>query len=167
MNCPALIEKKNWKIPISLFIAFHLAAIGLDCIRWHFSFEAPSVFYSYVDCFGLYQNWRMFDQAPRANYYLCALIKKKDGSKLWVEFGHMDKLDYWQRISLRNFRKFQQSFVFNPRYSDLYPDLCRWIISGLSEKDRNGCSEVVLYQRQIDLESGRERRIPFFRHLER
>jgi hypothetical protein len=126
----------------------------------------PAILSTYIDSFGLYQNWRMFEQAPLANYYLCALIEKIDGTKLWLEFGHMDDLGYWQRLTLRNFRKFQQSFVFNTSNKQLYPHLCRWIVANLSDEDRKACSAVVLYQKQVDLENGKEQRIPFFRYQE-
>lgn len=168
MNIAGFLEnRKSYRALLSSFIAFHLLSIGVDCFRWHYSFPMPQIFSSYVDLFGLYQNWRMFENSPKANYYLCALIEKKDGSKLWTEFGHMDEQSYLQRLCLRNFRKFQQSYIFDPRYKQLYPGLCRWIIAALPEPDRATCSAVILYQKQIDLQSGTERRIPFFRHQER
>jgi hypothetical protein len=149
---------------LSLFIAFHLICLFIDLFSISAKLKPPAFVDAYVSLFGLYQNWSMFERVPAANYYLCAVITSKDGKKNFVEFEHMDKLDYWSRLKLHRFRKFQQSSIFNSRNAYLYPQVCKWIMLQQEEKVRTNFSSIILYQKEVALLSKAEKMHPFFKY---
>lgn len=141
-------KKPNFQTIISLFIVLHLFAIITNCFRSVYAFPVP-LLNNYIHLFGLYQGWSMFESAPVADYYLCAVLKTKSGQTRVVEFNHMDNLEWSSRLQLHQFKKFQQTHLFNPNNAFLYPQVCLWILRGLDSKTRGQIDSILLYKKAI------------------
>lgn len=146
---------------ISIFIVFHLLALVSDSLFWTSGMQQFGPIRAYINFFGLYQNWAMFEKAPAADYYLCAVITEKSGKRNLVEFEHMENLPLFERLKLHRFRKFQQSFVFNQKYSALYPHVCFWILNNQSIQKKD-VDSITLYQKELSLADHSEKMHRFF-----
>ncbi len=141
-------SKKQRQI-ISAFIVFHIFSLLSFAINstWTLKFNLPSA--AFLHAFGLYQNWIMFEKAPSANYYLVFYVFFKNGNKEYIEFAHMDNLNYFQKLQLHRFRKFQQSSLFNPANSDLWRDLCLWVFRNYSPDKQIQIEKITLARKTI------------------
>jgi len=141
-------SNKDLKLPISIFLAFHLTSIfWVAFMPLHLKYAVPPIA-AYIHFFGLYQNWLMFEKPTTGNYYLLASIEKKDGTKYLVNFPHMDELSTLDAMKFHRFRKFQQSSVFNPRNEFILSDVATWFINGLKPDERSDVVSVTLVQKK-------------------
>lgn len=160
-SSPANAKGYSKQSLISIFILLHVTFLAYNAIHWSCGLPQIWPVKAYINLFGLYQNWMMFEKAPAADYYLCAVIEMNDGKKSFVEFEHMDDLQGWARLRSHRFRKFQQTYLFNPRNAMLYPDVCRWIVRNAAGVQGAQVKSITLYQKELALISREEKMHPF------
>lgn len=138
---------------LSLFACFHLVTI-ITTAFVPSALKTPIFYLSklYVNFFGLYQNWEMFQSPPSGNYYLCALIRFEDGSKQLIEFPRMQDVSLAERLQLHRLRKFQQSHVFYPGNEAILPDVAQWFANEAELQSKKKVREVVLGQKITPLD---------------
>jgi hypothetical protein len=113
---------------ILMFLAWHFSGVLL----W-LSPDGPlkqnliAPYIGYLNFFGMWQGWSVFEHPRTYNEYLTALVKFKDGSeKIW-EFPRMEKMSITEKMFKEGFRRWTNDCVSDVNDSYLWPDATRYI----------------------------------------
>jgi hypothetical protein len=149
-----MIRRTKWyDRAISLFLILNLAAI----LAWCSPFTNLPVLISrvlarpYLVFTGLFQSWDMFSPAPkRTNSYLEAMLVYPDGTTEYWEYPRMDRLSFRERYVKERYRKFVE-YVFDDKYSDILPDVARYIARQAVARGSKRPEMVMLIENRSDL----------------
>jgi hypothetical protein len=115
-------------------------ALILIFLVWHFSgviiWLSPDCplkqklitpYLGYLNFFGLWQGWSVFEHPRTYNEYVTAVVAFKDGSqKIW-EFPRMEKLSIIEKMFKEGYRRWGNDCVSDVNDSYLWPDAARYI----------------------------------------
>ncbi len=113
---------------ILLFLAWHFSGVLL----W-LSPDGPlkqkliPPFVGYLNFFGLWQGWSVFEQPRTYNEYLTAVVRFKDGSQSTWEFPRMEKMNIIEKMFKEGFRRWTNDCVSDTTMSYLWPDATRYV----------------------------------------
>jgi hypothetical protein len=113
---------------IILFLAWHFT--GVLC--W-LSPDSPlkqkliPPFIGYLNFFGMWQGWSVFEVPRTYNEYLTAKVAFKDGSEKTWEFPRMEKLNTVDKMFKEGYRRWANDCVSDTSDSFLWPDATRYI----------------------------------------
>ena len=115
-------------------------SITLLLLFWHFTgvmlWLSPdctlkssliSPFIGYLNFFGLWQGWSVFEKQRAYNGYLTAEVKFQDGSKTEWEFPRMEKLSITEKMFKEKYRRWTNDVVSDESKAYLWPDTARYI----------------------------------------
>ena len=132
---------------ISIFLAFHIAAITCWCIP----LDIPGInvvrklVRPYFLWAGLFQSWDMFAPSPKsANTYLEAQILYKDGTREVLTLPRMEQLSLSDKFFKERYRKFTDNLV-DERYDLMLPDVARHIARSKSRQGNPVKLVVIVY----------------------
>ncbi len=117
------------RIPvISIFLVWHFTGVILWlCPNSLIRHRLLSPFIGYINFFGLWQGWSLFDNPTKVNYYLTALVTFRDGTeKIWA-FPRMDKLPILAKMHKERYRKWAHDVLNDERNSFLWADAVRYV----------------------------------------
>ncbi len=84
-------------------------------------------FLGYLNFFGMWQGWSVFEYPRTYNEYLTAVVAFKDGSeKIW-EFPRMEKMSVTEKMFKEGYRRWANDCVSDVNDSYLWPDATRYI----------------------------------------
>ena len=84
-------------------------------------------FIGYLNFFGLWQGWSVFEHPRTYNEYATALITYQDGSqKIW-EFPRMEKMGLIEKMFKEGYRRWANDCICDVNDSYLWPDATRYI----------------------------------------
>jgi hypothetical protein len=84
-------------------------------------------FIGYLNFFGMWQGWSVFEHPRTYNEYLTASVMFKDGSqKIW-EFPRMEKMGIVEKMFKEGYRRWSNDCVSDVNDSYLWPDTTRYI----------------------------------------
>lgn len=114
--------------------------IILVALGWHFAgvilwlcppcalrTELIAPFVSYLNFFGLWQGWSVFEQPRQYNGYLTAVVTFRDGSQKVWEFPRMEKLGLIEKMFKERYRRWTNDCVSDESKQYLWPDAARYI----------------------------------------
>lgn len=84
-------------------------------------------FLSYLNFFGLWQGWSVFESPRKYNEYLTALITFKDGSTKAWEFPRMEKMGIVEKMFKEKYRRWTNDCVSDESKPFLWPDAARYV----------------------------------------
>jgi hypothetical protein len=115
-------------------------ALILVLLAWHFAgillWLSPACalrdelippFLGYLNFFGFWQGWSVFEKPRTYNAYLTAVITRQDGSQATWEFPRMEKLSIIDKMFKERYRRWTNDCVSDPNMSYLWPDAVRYI----------------------------------------
>jgi hypothetical protein len=110
------------------FLAWHFSAV----LTWvspdsEFKQKIITPFISYLNYFGLWQGWAVFEHPRTYNEYMTAQIIYNDGTEKTWEFPRMEKLDWVQKLFKEKYRRWGNDCVADEDTSFLWPDAARYI----------------------------------------
>jgi hypothetical protein len=146
---------KARRLLISVFIAFHLSALGLTAFPpfsdWREEWGAP--FQRYLRLTGLWQEWGMFSPEPmRTNVHVEALIRFRDGKTAWFTLPRMHREGLIDRIVLERYRKWIQDWLRLDREHRIWVDAAKFIARQIPTAPGNPVLEVGLFRVWHDIE---------------
>ena len=107
---------------------------------WHFSgvlcWLAPdnplkqkliTPYLGYLNFFGFWQGWSVFETPRTYNGYLTAEVTYKDGAKKLWEFPRMEKMGLVEKMFKEGYRRWGNDCVSDVNDSHLWPDATRYI----------------------------------------
>ncbi len=113
---------------ILLFLAWHFCGVLLwlspDCSLKQ---QLITPFIGYLNYFGMWQGWSVFEHPRTYNEYLTALVTFKDGSKKIWEFPRMEKMGIIEKMFKEGFRRWGNDCVSDINDSFLWPDAARYV----------------------------------------
>lgn len=86
-----------------------------------------SPYIGYLNFFGLWQGWSVFEKPRAYNGFLSAEIKFQDGSKQEWEFPRMEKLGFAEKMFKEKYRRWTNDCVSDESKTYLWPDAARYI----------------------------------------
>jgi hypothetical protein len=81
----------------------------------------------YLNFFGLWQGWSVFEHPRTYNEYVTALITYRDGSQKVWEFPRMEKMGIIEKMFKEGYRRWGNDCVCDKDQSYLWPDAARYI----------------------------------------
>jgi hypothetical protein len=147
------LVKRAKRLAINLFIGFHLVAIACWCMP----IESPvvalprDIIRPYFRWAGLFQSWDMFAPIPkRANVYIEARLRYRDGSeKIWP-FPRMEQMSLKQTLFKERYRKFADSLQ-RDELDDLLVDAARHIARLNSTPDHPVKTVILIQQTSFNV----------------
>jgi hypothetical protein len=113
---------------ILMFLCWHFAGVMLwDSPDCSLRTELIGPFVGYLNFFGLWQGWSVFEKPRTYNGYLTATITFKDGTKRTWEFPRMEKMNLVEKMFKEKFRRWTNDCVSDENLSFLWPDTTRYI----------------------------------------
>ncbi len=124
--------KRLWtriRIPLILsFLVMHFSGILLwlspDCPLKQ---QLITPYIGYLNYFGLWQGWSVFEHPRTYNEYLTAELTFKDGTKKTWEFPRMEKMDVVEKMFKEGLRRWSNDCVSDTNMAYLWPDATRYI----------------------------------------
>jgi hypothetical protein len=84
-------------------------------------------FVGYLNFFGMWQGWSVFEKPRTYNEYLTAEVTYRDGSKKTWEFPRMEKMNVVEKMFKEGYRRWANDCVSDTNMSYLWPDATRYI----------------------------------------
>ena len=113
---------------ILLFLAWHFTGVILwDSPACPLRDQLLTPFIGYLNFFGLWQGWSVFEKPRKYNGYLTATITFKDGSTKEWEFPRMEKLGIVEKMFKERYRRWSNDCVSDESKPYLWPDATRYI----------------------------------------
>jgi hypothetical protein len=141
------------RLAINLFIVFNVIAIACWCVPLDSPpvARAKDVVLPYLRWAGLFQAWDMFAPIPkRANVYIEARLRYRDGSeKIWT-FPRMEQLSLRQKLFQERYRKFADSLQ-RDELDDLLVDAARHIARLNSTPDHPVKTVILIQQTSFNV----------------
>jgi len=105
-------------------------------------------FIGYLNYFGFWQGWSVFENPRTYNEYLTALVTFQDGSqKIW-EFPRMEKMSIFDKMFNEGYRRWTNDCLSDINESYLWPDATRYI-ARLNRIDGNNPTQVSIIRHWI------------------
>jgi hypothetical protein len=119
----------KWHQPaILLFLLWHFSGVLLwDSPDCPLKDKLITPFLSYLNFFGLWQGWSVFETPRTYNEYLTADVTFKDGSRGTFEFPRMEKLNLAEKMFKEKFRRWANDCLCDESMSYLWPDAARYV----------------------------------------
>ena len=113
---------------IFAFLLWHFSGIVLwDCPACPLRDQLIKPFIGYLNFFGLWQGWSVFEKPRLYNGYLTAVVQFQDGSRRTWEFPRMEKLGLVEKMFKERYRRWANDCVSDVNDSYLWPDAARYI----------------------------------------
>jgi hypothetical protein len=113
---------------IILFLAWHFSGVlcwlSPDCPLKQ---QLITPFIGYLNFFGMWQGWSVFEHPRTYNEYLTAQVTFKDGSEKTWEFPRMEKMGVIEKMFKEGYRRWGNDCVSDTNDSYLWPDATRYV----------------------------------------
>lgn len=113
---------------ILMFLVWHFSGVLL----W-LSPDSPlkqkliTPFIGYLNFFGMWQGWSVFENPRTYNEYVTAVVTFKDGTQTTWEFPRMEKMNVIEKMFKEGYRRWGNDCVSDINMSFLWPDATRYI----------------------------------------
>jgi hypothetical protein len=84
-------------------------------------------FLGYLNFFGFWQGWSVFETPRTYNEYLTSVVTFQDGSQQVWEFPRMEKMSVVEKMFKEGFRRWSNDCVSDKDDAFLWPDTVRYI----------------------------------------
>ena len=96
-------------------------------------------FLGYLNFFGLWQGWSVFESPRKYNEYLTARITFEDGSQRSWDFPRMEKMGVIEKMFKEKYRRWTNDCVADETKPFLWPDAARYV----ARRNRNQTNQPV------------------------
>ncbi len=113
---------------ILLGLCWHFAGVFLwDSPDCQLKTQMIAPFINYLNFFGLWQGWSVFEKPRKYNEYLTATLTFGDGSQRTWEFPRMEKMNIIDKMFKEKFRRWTNDCLSDVNLSFLWPDAARYV----------------------------------------
>ncbi len=113
---------------ILLFLVWHFSGVLLwDSPACELKDKLITPFIGYLNFFGIWQGWSVFEKPRTYNEYLTADVTFKDGSRTTWEFPRMEKLSLSEKMFKERYRRWANDCVCDESMSYLWFDAARYV----------------------------------------
>jgi len=145
---------KRFRVPLILaFLVWHFSGVLL----WLSPDSALKQklippFISYLNFFGMWQGWSVFEKPRTYNEYVTADLIYRDGSKKAWEFPRMEKMNAGEKMFKEGFRRWGNDCVSDTAMSYLWPDATRYV-ARINSSVGNPVVSVAIVRHWVWIES--------------
>lgn len=113
---------------VILFLTWHFSGVLLwlstDCPLKQ---KLITPYLGYLNYFGFWQGWSVFEHPRTYNEYVTSVITFKDGSQKVWEFPRMEKMGILEKMFKEGYRRWGNDCICDKNDSYLWPDAARYI----------------------------------------